>query len=164
MGVLLRRHDVEDLLGKVGERDLDGVREDVLRLKALLGCKRPCTFAEAVEEALDRKTRVLRVAVEGCAMIQLAEWWSRERDGAAGEELAALLWRLACDPRPYLEELTTRVCGDLWIRSMSLLRAHQPVRQQVLVPHAGNHVQAATSHRLRRAAGKATSYGQEVSD
>jgi hypothetical protein len=164
MGVLLRRHDVEELLGKAGERDLDGVREDALRLKVLLGCKKPCRFAEAVEEALDRKTRALRVAVEGCAMIQLAEWWSRERDGAAGEELAALLWRLACDPRPYLEELTTRVCGDLWIRSMGLLRAHRPVRQQVLVPHPADRVQAAKSHRLRRPARKATPYGREVTD
>ena len=122
MGVLLCRDDVEDLLEQAGERDLDGIREDVLRLKAVGRCTKPCPFAEAVERTLESKTRGLRVEVEACAMIQLAEWWSRERENAGGEELAALLWRLACDPRPYLDELTRRVRGDLWVRSLQLLR------------------------------------------
>ncbi|WP_041453619.1 hypothetical protein [Anaeromyxobacter dehalogenans] len=121
-GVLLRREDVEALLDGIGHRDHAGLREDALRVRLLLGCTNPCALAEAVEHDLAQRTDDFRAAVERCPMIQLAEWWSRERDRASGEALAALLWRLACDPRPHLEPLASKIGGHLCVRAMQLLR------------------------------------------
>ncbi|ACG74525.1 hypothetical protein AnaeK_3308 [Anaeromyxobacter sp. K] len=121
-GVLLRREDVESLLDGFGRRDHAGFREEALRVRLLLGCTNPCALAEAVEHDLERRTEGFRAAVERCPMIQLAEWWSRERDRASGEALAALLWRLACDPRPHLEPLLSKVGGHLCVRAMQLVR------------------------------------------
>lgn len=120
--VLLRREDVESLLDRIGHRDHVGAREEVLRVRLLLGCTSPCALAEAVEHVIDRRTQTSRATVERCPMIQIAGWWSRERDRSTGEELAGLLWRLACDPRPHLEHLVSRVGGHLCVRAMQLLR------------------------------------------
>lgn len=121
-GVLLSREDVESLLDGIGRRDHAGLREDALRVRLLLGCTSPCALAEAVEHDLERRTEGFRAVVERCPMIQIAEWWSRERDRASGEALAALLWRLASDPRAHLEPLASKVGGHLCVRAMQLLR------------------------------------------
>jgi hypothetical protein len=121
-GVLLRREDIESLLDRLGHRDHVGAREEALRVRLLLGCTTPCALAEAVEQVLDRHTETFPSGVERCPMIQIADWWSRERDRITGDELAALLWRLACDPRPHLEPLVSRVGGHLQVRAMQMLR------------------------------------------
>jgi hypothetical protein len=121
-GVLLRRDEIESLLEQAGDRDHAGAREDALRETLVRGCTTPCALAEAVEHLLDGQTQALRAAVERCPMMQIADWWSRERERISGEELAALLWRLACDPRPHLEPLVSRVSGHLCVRALQLLR------------------------------------------
>jgi hypothetical protein len=121
-GVLLRRDEIESLLERTGVGDHDGAREDALRELLVRGCTTPCALAEAVEHLLDGQTEALRAAVERCPMMQIADWWSRERDRISGEELAGLLWRLACDPRPQLEPLVSRVSGHLCVRALELLR------------------------------------------
>ncbi len=124
-GVLLRRDEVESLLSTIGYGGVDA-REDALRAHLLDACTRPCVLAEAVEDALHRRTEACAAMVEGCPMITIAEWWSRNRDELSGEDAARLLWRLASDPRPYLEKLASRVGGDLCARAMRLVRDHQP--------------------------------------
>jgi hypothetical protein len=121
-GVLLRREEIESLLARSGAGDHAGAREDALREALVQGCARPCALAEAVEHLLEGHTQALRAAVDRCPMMQIAEWWSRERDRISGEELAALLWRLASDPRPQLEPLVARVGGHLCMRALDLLR------------------------------------------
>jgi hypothetical protein len=121
-GVLLRREDVETILDQIVVGCAEGVREDALRVRMLVGCTTPCALAEAVEGVLDRQTQVFRAAVERSPMMQIADWWSRERDRMSGEQIAALLWRLACAPRPHLDRLVSRVSGDLCVRAMQLLR------------------------------------------
>lgn len=121
-GVLLRRDDIESLLDGIGHGDHVGLREDALRMRLVLGCTTPSALAVAVEHALERRTEAFRAAIERCPMIQIAEWWSRECDRTSGEALAALLWRLACDPRPHLEPLVSRIGGHLCVRAMHLLR------------------------------------------
>jgi hypothetical protein len=121
-GVLLRREDVESLLDRTGHPPHAGTREDALRVRLLLGCTVPCAVAEAVEQVLDGQTQEFQATIERCPMMQIADWWSGERDRMTGEELAALLWRLACDPRPHLEPLVSRVGGHLRMRAMQLLR------------------------------------------
>lgn len=127
-GVLLGREEVESLLDPTGRRGHAGAREDALRVRLLLGCTVPCAVAEAVEHALDRQTGELQATIERCPMMQLADWWSGERDRMSGEELAAFLWRLACDPRPQLEPLVSRVAGHLQLRAMQLLRDEPDAR------------------------------------
>jgi hypothetical protein len=126
LAVLLQRKDIEELFAHANERECDGMREDVLFVKAAARCMRRCVFADAVARTLNARTRSLAPTVQDCPLIDLAEWWASERDHVAGVELAALLWRLACDPRPHLEQLTTRVSGDLWLRGLRLLGRHCP--------------------------------------
>jgi hypothetical protein len=126
LAVLLRRDDIEELFAHANERECDGIREDVLFAKAAVRCSRPCVFADAVARTMHVRTRSIGPRVQDCPLIDLAEWWASERDRVAGVELAALLWRLACDPRPHLEQLTTRVSGDLWLRGLRLLGRHCP--------------------------------------
>ncbi|HEY6005940.1 MAG TPA: hypothetical protein VIV57_23875 [Anaeromyxobacter sp.] len=120
--MLLRRDEIESLLEETGDRDHVGAREDALREALVERCGTPCALAEAVEHLLDGQTEALRAAVERCPMMQIADYWSRERERISGEELAALLWRLACDPRPQLEPLVSRVSGHLCVRALQLLR------------------------------------------
>lgn len=136
-GVLLRREDIESLLDGIGHRDHVGVREDALRVKLVLGCTTPCALALAVEHVLERRTEAFRSAVERCPMMQIAEWWSRECDRTSGEALAAFLWRLACDPRPHLEPLVSRIGGHLCVRAVQLLREQRGARPGLTgEPHA----------------------------
>ncbi len=121
-GVLLRREDVEHVLERIDHREHQGDREDALRVRLLVGCTVPCALAEAVEHLLEGRTQDVEASLARCPMMQIAEWWSRERDHLSGEELAALLWRLACDPRPQLEPLLSRVGGHLRLRALQLLR------------------------------------------
>jgi hypothetical protein len=58
-------------------------------------CQRPCTLADEVERALDLRTSRLRQFALRCPTAVLSEWWA----GADEEELPALLWCVASDPR-----------------------------------------------------------------
>jgi hypothetical protein len=129
-GVLLCREEVERILHGIGQ-DCGGAREDALRTRLLVGCGTPCLLAEQVERVLNGLTRELRGPVESCPMMQLADWWSSERDGMSGEQIAALLWCLCSDARPFLERLASRVSGALGLRAMRLLRdgASAPVER-----------------------------------
>jgi hypothetical protein len=157
-GVLLRRDEIESLLEETGDRDHAGAREDALREALVQRCGTPCALAEAVEHLLDGQTQALRAAVERCPMMQIADYWSRARERISGEELAALLWRLACDPRPQLEPLVSRVSGHLCVRALQLLReARGAAREQ---PDAGSGAEPSGASARRPAAERGSTEAQ----
>jgi hypothetical protein len=122
-GALLGRDEVESVMDAFGLLELEA-RDDTLRLRLLVRCGTPCRLAEQVEGALDRLAGSCDADCERCPMVLLAEWWSRERERISPAERAAFLWRLARDPRPYLEPLRAKVCKDLLAVALELLHAH----------------------------------------
>jgi len=121
-GLLFSREELEELVESAGAFSPEGLREDALRIRLLLACSRPCAVARAVEAALDERTLEAAGPVATWPMIRIAEWWARECDRLAPADLAALLWRLATDPGPYLGPLALRVGGHLFARAARTAR------------------------------------------
>ncbi|MFL5262275.1 MAG: hypothetical protein ACJ79L_07715 [Anaeromyxobacteraceae bacterium] len=90
------------VLGREGMRrvlanhGLAGAANDAaLAYELVARCQRPCTLADEVERALDRRTSRLRQFALRCPTAVLSGWWA----GADEEERPALLWCVASDPR-----------------------------------------------------------------
>jgi hypothetical protein len=129
VGVLLDRRELQALFRDMEHDDRKWFRDDALLLEAVSRCSRAGRFAEVVERLLDRRTRRLRVGLDGGAASELAGLWLGARERVSGRELAALLWSLARDRRWVVRGLFERVRGDIWVRALRLLgeRAEGPV-------------------------------------
>lgn len=99
---------------------------DVLFGQVVRACSRRGLLAEKIEASLHERSGWLAALVEGSPMIELADWWSRHREGLTGAQIASLLWRLSCDPRPHLEKLASRIADDLCMRAVQLVRDRRP--------------------------------------
>ncbi|MFT3913922.1 MAG: hypothetical protein QM704_07350 [Anaeromyxobacteraceae bacterium] len=115
VSVLLGGEDLRALVARTCGDALEP-REDALRIRLLVASTRACALARAVEGALDACTAPFEDMVTHWPMIRIADWWSSERERVSDAALAALLWRLATSPGPFLEPLALRVMAHLVAR------------------------------------------------
>jgi hypothetical protein len=125
-GLLLGRADLEDLVARSCGQPDAGSAEDALRVRVVVASTRQCALAGALEAALDVRSERFAEQASSWPMIRIADWWSRNREALSPAEQAALLWRLACAPGPFLEPLVLRVAAHLVAR---VTRDAQPHRR-----------------------------------
>jgi len=113
LGLLVPHGDLEALVARFCGEPPGSQREEALRLRVLVASTRRCALAEAVADALDRRSAAVEEMVTGWPMMRIADWWARNRAALAPHEQAALLWRLSSAPGPFLEPLALRVAGHL---------------------------------------------------
>jgi hypothetical protein len=124
LAVLVERQELDGVFLHVAQEDRRGCREDVLLRDAARRCNAPCTFAEAIEQLLDARTRRVRERVGGSPMSELAAWWLSLKECTEGRQLAALLWSLARDPRWIVGPLLDMAHGEVLVRALRLLAEH----------------------------------------